>query len=149
MFTSPWDIFLSPAFFIVLRIFYKLRQHCWRTDAYNLHSMILVWDACRPLTFDLPLSYQVQDINNEAAELSQNATAQSDLIRARAEAEAQAIIESAHSSGLAYMYETLNITSEEQKASLNYLRTLRDHQHVHMSVNFESLVNAAGFRPAN
>ncbi|KAJ8019937.1 hypothetical protein HOLleu_41726 [Holothuria leucospilota] len=87
----------------------------------------------------------VQDIQNQASEISENATAQSNLIRARAVAEAQAIIEEAHSTGLAMMYETLNITTPEQKASLNYLRTLRDHQDVYMSINFNSLVNTAGF----
>lgn len=87
----------------------------------------------------------VQDIQNQASELSQNATAQSDLIRARAVAQAQAVVEGAHSEGLALMFSRLNITSQEQKASLNYLRTLRDHQQVYMSINFDSLVNTAGF----
>ncbi|PIK59362.1 hypothetical protein BSL78_03733 [Apostichopus japonicus] len=87
----------------------------------------------------------VQDTQNKASELSQNATAQSNLIRARAVAEAQAIVEGAHSQGLALMFSTLNITTQEQKASLNYLRTLRDHQDLYMSINFNSLVNTAGF----
>lgn len=90
-------------------------------------------------------NFKVQDIRNQASEISENATAQSNLIRAKAVAEAQAIIEEAHSTGLAMMYETLNITTPEQKASLNYLRTLRDHQDVYMSINFNSLVNTAGF----
>ncbi|KAJ8019807.1 hypothetical protein HOLleu_41547 [Holothuria leucospilota] len=123
--------------------------------ARNLQTLTQIEDAEREeyvqeyQVVQIMTQKMVQDINNEATEISQNATAHSDLIRARAEAEAQAIIESAHSNGLAYMYETLNITSEEQKASLNYLRTLRDHQNVHMSVNFQSLVNAPGFRAAN
>lgn len=95
------------------------------------------------IAFDL--SRKVQDIQNQASELSQNATAQSDLIRARAVAQAQAVVEGAHSEGLALMFSRLNITSQEQKASLNYLRTLRDHQQVYMSINFDSLVNTAGF----
>lgn len=88
---------------------------------------------------------QVEEINNTAAELSQNATAQADLIRAKASADAQAIVENAHNAGLQLMYGRLNITAQEEKASLNYLRTLRDHQDVYMTINFNSLVNTAGF----
>ena len=50
---------------------------------------------------------QVQKINNEAAEISQNAEAQSTLIKERAKYNATAIEEQARSNGLKTLYSRL------------------------------------------
>ncbi|XP_070570766.1 uncharacterized protein [Ptychodera flava] len=81
----------------------------------------------------------VRDINNEAAELTQNATAISALIVAKAEAEAKAIIENAHNEGLSNMYTQLGISNDDHRGSFNYLRTLRDKENIQISVDFDSL----------
>ncbi len=81
----------------------------------------------------------MKEIENQAEEVSQNATAQSALIVSRAVADSRAIKEQAHNEGLAKLFKDLNITTQEQKASLNYIRTLRDHENVYLGINFDSL----------
>ncbi|XP_078702129.1 uncharacterized protein LOC144928043 isoform X1 [Branchiostoma floridae x Branchiostoma belcheri] len=84
---------------------------------------------------------EVEQIENEAREISQNGTAQSSLITSRANAQAVAVVEDARNSGLSLIYNRLNLSSEDHKASFNYLRTLRDHESVHMSVNYNTLIS--------
>ncbi|XP_072034483.1 uncharacterized protein [Amphiura filiformis] len=81
----------------------------------------------------------VAEIENQAEEIAQNATAQSALILSRAEADSRAILEQSHNEGLSKLFNDLNMTSQDQKASLNYIRTLRDHRNVYLGVNFDSL----------
>ncbi len=79
-------------------------------------------------------------VENSAEEITQNATSFASLIGSKAQADARARVETSHNRGLAKIYSDLNITSQDHKASLNYIRTLRDHETVVMSVNFNSLV---------
>ncbi|XP_033629658.1 uncharacterized protein LOC117291835 [Asterias rubens] len=92
---------------------------------------------------------KVKEIENSAEEKTQNATAQAALLTSRASAQAQALVEDAHSRGLAQIYGDLGITSQDQKASLNYIRVLRDHGNVFMSVNFNSLVTGPVYGHTN
>ncbi|XP_002735949.1 uncharacterized protein LOC100378672 [Saccoglossus kowalevskii] len=86
---------------------------------------------------------QVNEIDNIAAEINQNATAMSELIIAKANAESRAVVENAHNMGLQLVYTELGLNSA-QKASFNYLRMLRDKENVHLSVDFGSLrINTA------
>ncbi|XP_077997774.1 uncharacterized protein LOC144450899 [Glandiceps talaboti] len=83
---------------------------------------------------------QVAAIQNEAAEITQNATAEANLIVAKAEAEARAVVEEAHNQGLKDLYSKLGFGNDDgYKASFNYLRTLRDKEDVHLNVDFDSL----------
>ncbi|XP_022104456.1 uncharacterized protein LOC110986673 [Acanthaster planci] len=88
-------------------------------------------------------------IENAAEEITQNATAQAALIGSRAQAESRATVETSHNLGLARIYADLNITGQDQKASLNYIRTLRDHQTVFLTVNFNSLVTGPVYGSSN
>jgi len=80
------------------------------------------------------------EINNEAAEITQNATAKATIIRAKADAEALLIVEKARDSGLSYIYQKLNITKEEHKNAFNYLRTLRGQKNVKFNVGYSTLM---------
>ncbi|XP_038079063.1 uncharacterized protein LOC119746287 [Patiria miniata] len=91
----------------------------------------------------------VTNIENAAEEIFQNATAQAALIGSRAQADSRAKVENSHSLGLARIYSDLNITEQDQKASLNYIRTLRDHSTVFLTVNFNSLVTGPVYGSSN
>lgn len=83
---------------------------------------------------------EVKQIENQAREISQNATSQSDLIRSVAAANASSIVEAARSDGLKHLYAELQITDPQHKASFDYLRTLRGQPNVHMAVDFNQLI---------
>lgn len=78
-------------------------------------------------------------IYNEAREIAQNATAQATVIGAQAKADALGIVEKARSDGLKNMYLTLGITTDEEKAAFNYLRSLRQNNNVKLNVGYKSL----------
>ena len=88
----------------------------------------------------VPISYQVALIRNNAREVEFNATSESNLLRARATAEANAIIETARSDGLKFLYGELNIDNQEQKAAFDYLRTLRGKESLHLTVDFNQAI---------
>eukprot|EP00794_Sanderia_malayensis_P017302 gene17302-19034_t len=83
-------------------------------------------------------------IQNTALEVSQNATAKSQLINAQASAHAKAIVEDSRNSGLQIIYSNLNITSEKHKKSLDYIRVLRNHKNAYMYSGFTTLVGREG-----
>jgi cell division septum initiation protein DivIVA len=85
-------------------------------------------------------SLQVKQVKNEAREISQNATSQSELIRSLAKANATSLVENARSEGLKYLYSELDITDQKQKASCDYLKTLRAQENVHLAVDFQQLI---------
>ena len=80
------------------------------------------------------------EINNEAAEIAQNATAEATIIRAKADAESLLTVERARDAGLSYIYQQLNITKEEHKSAFNYLRTLRGQKNVKFNVGYTTLM---------
>lgn len=80
------------------------------------------------------------EINNAAAEIAQNATAEATVIRARANAEALLTVEKARDTGLSYIYQQLNITTEAHKSAFNYLRTLRGQKNAKFNVGFTTLM---------
>lgn len=79
-------------------------------------------------------------ILNEAKEITQNATAQSAVIAATANAQALVKVEQARNSGLSLIYQRLNITTEQHKASFAYLRALRNHEGAQFNVNYNTLM---------
>lgn len=80
------------------------------------------------------------EINNAAIEITQNATAEATIIRAKANAEALLMVEKARDTGLSYIYQELNITKEEHKSSFNYLRTLRGQKNAKFNVGYNTLM---------
>lgn len=89
----------------------------------------------------------VNEIENTAAEISQNATAQSNLIGSKAQAEATKVVETARSKGLADLYDRLGITAVDQKSSFDYLRTIKEMDQLHLSVNFQQFIAGPIQRP--
>lgn len=79
------------------------------------------------------------EIFNQAREIAQNASAKATVISAQAKADALGIVEKARSDGLKNMYTVLGITTDEQKAAFNYLRSLRQNKNVKLNVGYKSL----------
>ena len=79
------------------------------------------------------------EIYNQAREIAQNASAKATVISAQAKADALGIVETARSDGLKNMYTVLGITTDEQKAAFNYLRSLRQNKNVKLNVGYKSL----------
>jgi len=82
---------------------------------------------------------RVRNIQNEASEIRKNATAEAQLIAARADADAKFKIESAHREGLKKMYSDLGVTDDKDKSSITFLRSLSGNDDVHISVGFTDL----------
>ena len=90
---------------------------------------------------------KVQLIHNEALEITQNATAQSNLIQSKAKAASVATVENARSEGLQHLYREIGITDQKQKAAFDYLRTIRAQDNIRLTVNYNQLVSLAGSLP--
>jgi vacuolar-type H+-ATPase subunit H len=82
----------------------------------------------------------VAKIKNEAKELIAKANAEQEKIINEAEVNYQRTIEDVHNKGLQKTFNDLGFTSTKHKASLNYLKTLRDHEMVKYSIDFNTLV---------
>jgi len=82
----------------------------------------------------------VNRIKNDAKESIANATAMSKLIMDQAEVEYSRTIENVHNDGLNSMYQGLGFTTDKLKSSLNYMRTLQDHEKIKYSIDFNSLI---------
>lgn len=78
-------------------------------------------------------------IYNEAREIAQNASAKTVVIDAKAKAKALRVVEEARSEGLKNLYSELGITTDEEKAAFNYLRSLRQNKNVKLNVGYKSL----------
>jgi len=82
---------------------------------------------------------RVRNIQNEALEIRRNATAESQFIADRTEADAKYHIESAHREGLKKMFSDLGVTDDKDKSSITYLRSLSQNPDIHITVGFEGL----------
>lgn len=83
---------------------------------------------------------EVNTYKNKAKEAIANATAMSKLQMDTAEVNYSRTIENVHNGGLKSMYDSLGFTTDKLKASLNYMRTLQDHERVKYSIDFNSLI---------
>lgn len=79
------------------------------------------------------------EIYNDAREIAQNASARATVLDAEANAQALGVVEEARSEGLKNMYTVLGITSDEEKAAFNYLRSLRQNKNIKLNVGYKSL----------
>jgi len=82
---------------------------------------------------------RVRSIQNEASEIRKNATAEAELIQAKAEADAKFKIESSHREGLKKMYSDLGVTDDKDKSSITFLRSISQNDDIHISVGFTDL----------
>ncbi|KAL4222775.1 hypothetical protein ACF0H5_018815 [Mactra antiquata] len=82
----------------------------------------------------------VADIQNQAKEIRESAESMSKTISIVAQAEYTSTIEKARSTGLKQLYDNLNIKTQEQKNSFDYLRTLRGLDNVHLTVDFQQRI---------
>lgn len=83
---------------------------------------------------------EVNKFKNQAKEAIANATAMSKLLMDEAEVDYSRVIETVHNDGLSAMYKGLDMTTDKLKSSLNYMRTLQDHEKVKYSIDFNSLI---------
>jgi regulator of protease activity HflC (stomatin/prohibitin superfamily) len=83
---------------------------------------------------------QVEETQNKAAEISQNATAQSQFIVTVAKAEAESTVEKARSEGLKLLYQEVKITDPKHKASFDYLRTLKSRKNTKLTVDYQQMI---------
>ena len=84
--------------------------------------------------------YEVAKILNQAKEIVENAKAQYTLMINQAESNYSRIIENVHNQGLQKMYNDLGLTSSKHKASLNYIRSLKNHEKIKYSIDFNTLI---------
>lgn len=84
--------------------------------------------------------FEVAKIKNTANQVLEESKATSNLIITQAEVNASRLIENVHNTGLQKMFNDLSLTSNKHKTSLNYIRTLRNHEKVKYSIDFNTLV---------
>jgi len=77
-------------------------------------------------------------VNNEAKEIAEKASADSNLIRSNATIEGQRITSDAANRGLQIIYAKLNISSEEHKKTMDYVRTLTNKKEAKLYVGFST-----------
>ena len=82
----------------------------------------------------------MNDIKNDAREITETAKAKANTIRVVANSEYQRIKEEARIIGLANSFRSLNITEEEKKISFDYLRALINNGKVRLNINFDQLI---------
>ncbi|XP_063412525.1 uncharacterized protein LOC134695238 [Mytilus trossulus] len=83
---------------------------------------------------------KVAEIENEAKEINQNATAQAALVQSIARANYTALLETARSEGLKQVFSSLNITQQDKKNSFDYLRTIRGLDKLHLTVDYQQRI---------
>lgn len=83
---------------------------------------------------------EVNKYKNLAKEAIANASANSKLLMDQAEIDYSRTIESVHNDGLNNLYKGLQLNDDKLKSSLNYMRTLQDHEKVKYSIDFNSLI---------
>lgn len=84
------------------------------------------------------------EIENLANEVAQNANAQRALVERTADIEAQKIVANATNRGLSVIHEKLELNDEAHKKTLDYVRTLRNHERSNLYVGFQYMVANQG-----
>ncbi|GMH43885.1 hypothetical protein BSKO_11819 [Bryopsis sp. KO-2023] len=86
----------------------------------------------------------VNEIDNQARLVVERSKANATLTVEKAEAEAAAIVEEARFTGLKFLNEALNVTTEQDKATLDYIKAIDANSNAGLYLNFESLrINSA------
>ena len=76
---------------------------------------------------------------NQANEINRNASAQAELTRSRAKAEAQKLVEQARTDGLHDLINGLGIAGDPERSSFYYLRELRKKNNLNVAVGYQNL----------
>lgn len=84
--------------------------------------------------------YEVAKITNQAKEIVENAKASYDLMINQAESNYSKIIEDEHNRGLQNIFKELGLTSSKHKSSINYIRSLKNHEKIKYSIDFNTLI---------
>jgi len=82
----------------------------------------------------------MNELYNEAAQITQNSTSEATVIVAKANADALVEVEQARNTGLAEVFSSLGIKSEAHKASYIYLSALRRQENAKLNVNYNTLM---------
>ena len=85
-------------------------------------------------------NFQVQVIKNAASEISENATAQAQLITTTSKANYTAFLEVARSDGLKSVFIDLSFTQQDHKDSFVYLRTIRGQENTHLTIDYQQRI---------
>ncbi|XP_078620685.1 uncharacterized protein LOC144887367 isoform X3 [Branchiostoma floridae x Branchiostoma japonicum] len=81
-----------------------------------------------------------QSILNQAEQIRANGTARAALVLSRAYAQTNQTTEMSHVNGLQLMYNNLNISQEEKKASLHWIRALEKHPQLYRGISYQDYV---------
>eukprot|EP00058_Branchiostoma_floridae_P002180 XP_002587668.1 hypothetical protein BRAFLDRAFT_126732 [Branchiostoma floridae] len=81
-----------------------------------------------------------QSILNQAEQIRANGTARAALVLSRAYAQTNQTTEMSHVNGLQLMYNNLNISQEEEKASLHWIRALEKHPQLYRGISYQDYV---------
>ncbi|XP_066263896.1 uncharacterized protein [Branchiostoma lanceolatum] len=81
-----------------------------------------------------------QSILNQGDQIRANGTARASLVLSLAYAQTNQTTEMSHVDGLQLMYNNLNISQEEEKASLHWIRVLEKHPRLHRGISFQDYV---------
>lgn len=84
--------------------------------------------------------YEVAKITNQAKEIVENAKAVYELKINQAETNYSRIIEDEHNKGLQKIFQELGLTSTKLKSSINYIRSLKNHEKIKYSIDFNTLI---------
>lgn len=82
----------------------------------------------------------VQLIKNAASEISENATAQAQLITTKSQANYTTFLETARSDGLKSVFTDLSFSQQNHKDSFVYLRTIRGQENIHLTVDYQQRI---------
>lgn len=108
-------------------------------EVYNLLNLSIFLFDINHKNIDF-FFFKIAKIKNNATETLARANAEAKFKTSEASIKYEQTIESAHYTGMEKIIKDLGITSNKNKASLNYLRVLRDHEKVKYSIDFNTLV---------
>ena len=83
---------------------------------------------------------EVNTYQNAAKEAIANATAMSKFVMDQAEVNYSREIENTHNIGLKNLFDGLGFSDNKLKSSMNYMRTLQDHEKIKYSIDFNTLI---------
>ncbi|XP_045168927.2 uncharacterized protein LOC123531754 [Mercenaria mercenaria] len=82
----------------------------------------------------------VAEIKNQAKEIRETATAESQKVKVVSGADYTSTVEKARGAGLRQLYTSLGINKTEHKNSFDYLRTLRGLDNIHLTIDFQQRI---------
>ncbi|XP_067928709.1 uncharacterized protein [Watersipora subatra] len=115
-------------------------------EARNLKTLILTEETAKETftqqaaVIEKETEQLVEEIVNQAKEVTANSTAQAQLIAARSNADYVQTIEAARKTGLVNLFTSVGLSTVDYKNSFDYLRSLADNSNAHLTVDFDQLI---------